>query len=986
MISPFLLDAPLVSSASAKSSVTTADAARRALLFFLSHQDSYRKPLFSTQEIFCGPDTERRSNAGKITALNVPVGEPDMRDVLAQLPAAQTPDFVVVKADATGRNFPRNVSAVKGQKVLLVGDTHHFGQPLQKLIRYAQTEAFDYVIFDHTRHHARFFAEAGLRNLFWMPALDYGFVQRDLRAKPSHALTFVGQAGKHHPFRCSVLQQVQAAGLPLEILRGRLTETADLYADSQVTLNISLNGDLNLRVFESLAAGGFLLTDELAPDSGLSRLFEAGKHLDTWRSTGELIEKIRHYLAHPAEAARIRREGQAEVLRNHHPSVKLREFYALLDNGEVNSRYDLTQEAWWPRGTTVVSPGLPSRLASYETLQELHRTAGAATIFTDAPEELSDFANLPRLKLAPLAELRLPATVNGLSEQHVLAWNETTTEETLTRFGGNYLLAQNAEAAKPAVLADWGFAPMGDAGILRLDTPMLFLNRAWAAGAHENVRARLAATTAAVKDSADCLTLANYAEQLGDVELQGMALQRAIGLDRGNQIALLSLAGILLERGDVKSTAMIIEEAARLAPLPEEIDELRQNLTTQAGEQPEVATYLHTIGRGTPELAAKARKILLVTNLFPPQELGGYGRMMWEFAHGLRVRGHEVRILAADQPQLGKTPTADEVELEQRVDRSLEMFGTWQDGKPVVVSDPAELAKRAKANAKLVRTAIHHRRPDVVLAGNLDFLGLGPVQAALTLDVPVLHAVANAGPGYDATEQPSDLRYWAAPCSNWNGAALRQGGYFPTRMETLYPGARVDRFFRLFLPDTARLRICYASLVMPYKGAHVLVEALAQLHAAGVDFSAEIAGDTPDASFREKLLDVIVQRGMADKVKLTGFLDRHGLAEMFGRSNVLVFPSQFPEPFGISQVEAMAGGLVVVSSGTGGAREIVRHGTDGLLFDAANPNDLANKLYSLAGDQEQFTKLQTAAQRRAVTLSVENAVKRIEQLVDEMTA
>ena len=77
------------------------------------------------------------------------------------------------------------------------------------------------------------------------------------RTDPSRPLTFVGQVGRFHPYRRWVLQQVQAAGLPLETLRGTLAQTADIYADSQITLNISLNGDLNLRVFEALAAGGF---------------------------------------------------------------------------------------------------------------------------------------------------------------------------------------------------------------------------------------------------------------------------------------------------------------------------------------------------------------------------------------------------------------------------------------------------------------------------------------------------------------------------------------------------------------------------------------------------------------------------------------------------------------------------------------------------------------------------------------------------------
>ena len=174
--------------------------------------------------------------------------------------------------------------------------------------------------------------------------------------------------------------------------------------------------------------------------------------------------------------------------------------------------------------------------------------------------------------------------------------------------------------------------------------------------------------------------------------------------------------------------------------------------------------------------------------------------------------------------------------------------------------------------------------------------------------------------------------------------------------------------------------------MLPYKGAHVLVEALARLHHHGVDFTAEIAGDAPDAEYREKLLACIRQGGIEGKVKLTGFLNREGLTALFARSNVLVFPSLFQEPFGISQVEALAAGLVVVSSGTGGAKEIIRHNVDGLIHQAGDPGDLAVKLLSLANDPALFGRLQQSGQKRALAFSSESAVRRIEKLCDDLVA
>ncbi|MBL9202598.1 MAG: glycosyltransferase [Opitutaceae bacterium] len=499
-----------------------------------------------------------------------------------------------------------------------------------------------------------------------------------------------------------------------------------------------------------------------------------------------------------------------------------------------------------------------------------------------------------------------------------------------------------------------------------------------------------AATPAAdldlARSAADCVALASHAERLGDTDLQRRCLDRAIALDRHCGDALLAQAALSLDYGVPSLTFALLEEAARAGLLPAEVAPLHAELASQASEEPALQNYLRAIGRIAEEKPATTLSVLLVTNLFPPQELGGYGRMMWEFAHGLIARGHRVHILTSDVADFGQQPGADEIEMERHVARTLQLAGTWRGGRAVPITDRVELARRLRDNAVRVQAAAAQCRADLVLAGNLDFLGPTLVRPLLDRRIPVLHAVANANPGYGPAELPPDAHYWIAGCSDWNADAIKQAGYVPARLETLYPGARIDRFFRLFLPDTQRLRICYASLMLPYKGADTLVRALVRLHDAGLDFTAEIAGDAPDPKFRLEMEELVRARGLADKVRFTGFLDRRGLAALFARSNVLVFPSRFQEPFGISQVEALAAGLVVVSSGTGGAREIIRDRIDGLLFNAGDDADLANKLVSLARSPETMARLQRQGQARATIYAVENSVRKIEALAAELHA
>lgn len=71
---------------------------------------------------------------------------------------------------------------------------------------------------------------------------------------------------------------------------------------------------VKLRDFEVPACGGFYLVEQ-APD--YDELFAIGREVETWRTPGELIEKIRYYLAHEDERAAIAAAGQRRALGEH---------------------------------------------------------------------------------------------------------------------------------------------------------------------------------------------------------------------------------------------------------------------------------------------------------------------------------------------------------------------------------------------------------------------------------------------------------------------------------------------------------------------------------------------------------------------------------------------------------------------------------------------------------------------------------------------
>jgi len=86
-------------------------------------------------------------------------------------------------------------------------------------------------------------------------------------------------------------------------------------------------------------------------------------------------------------------------------------------------------------------------------------------------------------------------------------------------------------------------------------------------------------------------------------------------------------------------------------------------------------------------------------------------------------------------------------------------------------------------------------------------------------------------------------------------------------------------------------------------------------------------------------LDVCAKGGVADRVQLTGLLDKAQMKEMLAIADAWVLPSQ-AENFGLAVVEAMAGGLPVLitdrvnispSIKAAGAGVVVSLGVDSLL-------------------------------------------------------
>ncbi|MEW6330092.1 MAG: glycosyltransferase [Pseudomonadota bacterium] len=163
------------------------------------------------------------------------------------------------------------------------------------------------------------------------------------------------------------------------------------------------------------------------------------------------------------------------------------------------------------------------------------------------------------------------------------------------------------------------------------------------------------------------------------------------------------------------------------------------------------------------------------------------------------------------------------------------------------------------------------------------------------------------------------------------------------------------------------MRIAFAGLVMPCKGAELLIHALSLLRSDGIPFSCAIAGDTLDPGYVQSLKEQTARHGFAAQVSFLGYQSRERLIQLYRTHNVLAFPTMINETFDISQVEAMAAGLVHQQRQRR-RPEVVEHGLSGPAFESGNAVALSQALASLPANPSRWQPARprrTAARRRS---------------------
>ena len=183
----------------------------------------------------------------------------------------------------------------------------------------------------------------------------------------------------------------------------------------------------------------------------------------------------------------------------------------------------------------------------------------------------------------------------------------------------------------------------------------------------------------------------------------------------------------------------------------------------------------------------------------------------------------------------------------------------------------------------------------------------------------------------------------------------------------LPPGSVQDRHSRPDGVDTVRnspgrsrlpgqpLRIIYVGVLLPHKGAHVLIQALKGIPAEQVQASFYGAEVAAHQTYAEQLR----QAAAGLSVHWGGVYDRSELQAILVQHDVLVMPVIWEETFSLVIREALQAGLPVIAARRGALPEIIQDGRNGLLFEPENAEDLRRCLRRLLDEPDLLAQLKS---------------------------
>ena len=419
-------------------------------------------------------------------------------------------------------------------------------------------------------------------------------------------------------------------------------------------------------------------------------------------------------------------------------------------------------------------------------------------------------------------------------------------------------------------------------------------------------------------------------------------------------------------------------------------------------------------------------RILFISNLYPPNVVGGYERLCFEVAAALAARGHDVSVLTSDYGgRVADYPN-------QKIDRSLSLL----TGSTVYQPFSGTIVEREQANrynVERLHDVYSAVRPDLVYSWNLFFFDRSLLEALAELNVPTVVMLTDNWlvnmlfPEYVASffrnhvfgnESFPPAR---APQS-WLGRLFRRNSDSPTRgpmrrigvtavfgstfMRDFYTEAGLyfeagvvihngvvqDQYatanFRNRSESAAEheFRILFAGRLVDLKGADTVVSALDYLSRSHLNeerVQLTIIGDDQDVQYVEHLDKLIGSYAGDVVIERRPTVAEAALFNLFQEHDVYVFPSLY-EPFSLTLIHALAAGIPTIASDAGGNVEIIKDGFSGLTYPKGNAAALADRIQRLRSSPILRENLSHGGRAAAKAFTFDKLIERTESFFNEL--
>jgi glycosyltransferase involved in cell wall biosynthesis len=395
--------------------------------------------------------------------------------------------------------------------------------------------------------------------------------------------------------------------------------------------------------------------------------------------------------------------------------------------------------------------------------------------------------------------------------------------------------------------------------------------------------------------------------------------------------------------------------------------------------------------------------VLTIIHLYPPRHLGGYEIACRGVMERFGQKGHDVLVLTGDWMADAEGGEDESSASGVKVRRTLK--GWWDWDKFAGTSPPLPQRVRSERhNQKALRRVLSDFRPDVASIWNLGYTSWSLPTVLERERIPIVLTFLDDWVTYafvfDAWTRLFDRRPWARPLGAAMGLETRLPSFrgAEANVASRYIGEMIERNGRWKFPgapvlpigvDTADFpvssvearpwswRMMYAGRVVPEKGVPTLVKALPLIspHAR-----LDIVGHAHDRE-RDSLRDLAGSLGVAqDRISFAVASSRQDLRDRYRSSDLVVFASEWPEPYGIVPLEAMACGVPVIATGTGGSGEFLVDGGNCRLFKPGDPESLAAAARDVAEDSELRATIVAGGLETARSLTMDHYADELERL------